>query len=30
MKVDFEKKYLRELYETGKTTDKRYRFQPRI
>ncbi|MDR1742960.1 MAG: type II toxin-antitoxin system RelE/ParE family toxin [Dysgonamonadaceae bacterium] len=30
MKVDFEKQYLRELYETGKTSDKRYRFQPQI
>lgn len=30
MQVEFEKKYLRELYETGKTTDKKHRFQPQI
>ena len=24
------KKYLRELYETGKTTDKKHRFQPQV
>ena len=30
MKIEFEKKYLRELYETGKTTDKKHRFQPQI
>ncbi|GHT67916.1 hypothetical protein AGMMS50239_31940 [Bacteroidia bacterium] len=30
MKISFEKDYLRELYETGKTTDKRHRFQPQI
>lgn len=30
MKVEFEKEYLRELYETGKTTKKKYRFQPQI
>ena len=30
MKVEFEKDYLRELYETGKTTDKKHRFQPQI
>ena len=30
MKVEFEKEYLRELYETGKTTNKKYRFQPQI
>jgi proteic killer suppression protein len=28
MIVTFEEKYLRELYETGKTTDKKHRFQP--
>ena len=30
MEVKFEKKYLQELYEIGKTTDKKYRFQPQI
>jgi len=30
MEITFEKEYLRELYETGKTTDKKYRFQPQI
>jgi proteic killer suppression protein len=30
MKVAFEKKYLRELYDTGKTTDKKHRFQPQV
>jgi len=30
MKVEFEKDYLRELYETEKTTDKKHRFQPQI
>jgi proteic killer suppression protein len=30
MIVTFEKKYLRDLYETGKTTDKKHRFQPEI
>jgi plasmid maintenance system killer protein len=30
MKVEFEKEYLRELYENGKTTDKKHRFQPQI
>ena len=30
MKIEFEKKYLRELYETGKTTDKKHRFQPQV
>ena len=30
MEVEFGKKYLRELYETGKTTDKKHRFQPQI
>jgi len=30
MKIEFEKQYLRELYETGKTTDKKHRFQPQI
>ncbi len=30
MEITFEKEYLRELYETGKTTDKKYRFQPQV
>jgi proteic killer suppression protein len=30
MKVEFEKEYLRELYDTGKTTDKKHRFQPQV
>jgi proteic killer suppression protein len=30
MKVKFENEYLRELYETGKTTDKKHRFHPQI
>jgi len=30
MKIEFEKEYLRELYKTGKTTDKKHRFQPQI
>jgi len=30
MDVKFDKKYLEELYEIGKTTDKKYRFQPDI
>jgi proteic killer suppression protein len=30
MKIEFEKEYLRELYDTGKTTDKKHRFQPQI
>ena len=30
MEIKFEKKYLQELYELGKTTDKKYRFQPDI
>jgi len=30
MEIKFDKEYLRELYETGKTTDKKYRFQPQI
>jgi proteic killer suppression protein len=30
MIVTFEKDYLRDLYETGKTTDKKHRFQPDI
>lgn len=30
MIVVFEKQYLKELYETGKTSDKKHRFQPPI
>lgn len=30
MVVTFDKMYLRELYESGKTKDKRHRFQPDI
>jgi len=30
MTVTFEEKYLQELYETGKTTSKKHRFQPEI
>ena len=28
MVIKFDKTYLQELYENGKTTDKKYRFQP--
>ena len=30
MEINFDKKYLQELYEVGKTTEKKYRFQPQI
>ena len=30
MEISFEKKYLQELYETGKTTNKKYKFQSQI
>jgi toxin HigB-1 len=30
MKIKFGKEYLRELYEDGKTSDKKYRFQPQV
>ncbi len=30
MEVTFEKEYLRELYDTGKTTNKKYRFQQNV
>ncbi|GHU65012.1 hypothetical protein FACS1894123_10630 [Bacteroidia bacterium] len=30
MEIRFDKDYLRELYEKGKTTDKSHRFQPQI
>ena len=30
MEINFDKDYLRQLYEEGKTTDKKHRFQPNI
>lgn len=30
MEIRFDKEYLQELYETGKTKDKKHRFQPDI
>ncbi|GHT52596.1 hypothetical protein AGMMS49982_13250 [Bacteroidia bacterium] len=30
MEIGFKKEYLRELYKTGKTTDKKHRFQPQV
>ena len=30
MKIDFDKEYLEELYTTGKTKSKKYRFQPEV
>jgi len=30
MKIEFEKEYLYELYKTGKTSDKKHRFQPQV
>jgi proteic killer suppression protein len=30
MEITFEEEYLRELYEAGKTTNKKYRFQPDV
>ena len=30
MEINFEKKYLQELYEDGRTTDKKHRFQPQV
>lgn len=30
MEIRFEKDYLRELYETGKAKEKKYRFQPEV
>ena len=30
MEIIFEKEYLRELYELGKTTDKKHRIQPQV
>lgn len=30
MVINFEKEYLRQLYESGKSSDKKHRFQPQI
>lgn len=30
MEIEFEKDYLRELYEVGKTSNKKYSFQPSV
>lgn len=30
MKIEFNEEYLKELFETSKTTNKKYRFQPQI
>ncbi len=30
MEIYFKKDYLQEIYQTGKSTDKKYRFQPEI
>jgi proteic killer suppression protein len=30
MDIKFDKTYLEELFETGKTTDKKHRFQPQV
>lgn len=30
MEINFDKEYLRQLYEEGTTTDKKHRFQPHI
>jgi proteic killer suppression protein len=30
MEIKFDKEYLRELYEFGKTTDKKHRYQPDV
>jgi proteic killer suppression protein len=30
MEIKFDKTYLKELYDKGKTTDKKHRFQPQI
>ncbi len=30
MEIRFDKKYLEELFLTGKTSDKKYRFQPQV
>ena len=30
MEITFDKDYLREMYQTGKTTDRKHRFQPAV
>jgi len=30
VEIEFEKDYLRELYEVGRTSNKKYRFQPSV
>ena len=30
MEIHFDKEYLQQLYEEGKTKDKKYRFQPQM
>ena len=30
MLIEFDKEYLRELFEQGRTSDKKYRYQPEI
>jgi len=30
MEIEFEQEYLRELYEDGKTSDRKHRFQPQV
>ncbi len=30
MYIEFEKDYLRELYEQGRTSDKKHRYQPEV
>lgn len=30
MQIEFDQEYLRELYQTGKTSDKKHRFQPQV
>lgn len=30
MYIEFDKEYLRELYETGRTSDRKHRFQPEV
>ena len=30
MQIEFDQEYLRELYQLGKTSDKKHRFQPQV
>ena len=30
MQIEFDQEYLRELYQSGKTSDKKHRFQPQV